>query len=46
MTTLRLTRIALAVSVAVNVLLIAGIWLYIHFAGMLAIIEDTVGIFG
>ena len=42
--TLRLYRITLAISLAVNVLLLAAIWLYIHFEGTLAIIEEAVGL--
>ncbi len=43
---LRLYRIALAASVTLNLLLIVGIGLYIHFEGMLGIIEEAVGVFG
>ena len=41
---LRLYRIALAASVALNVLLLAAFWLYIHFAGLYSMIEDAVGL--
>ncbi len=43
---LRFYRIALAISLAVNVLLITVIWAYIHFAGLLSIIQEVVGVFG
>jgi hypothetical protein len=42
-TKLRGYRIALAISITVNVLLVTAIWLYIHFAGLLDIIEMAVG---
>lgn len=44
--TLRLYRIALAVSLIANVLLIAIFWAYLHFEGTLSIIEEAVSIFG
>lgn len=46
MTRLRAYRIALTISVALNVLLIAAIALYIHFEGLLSVIEEAVGILG
>lgn len=45
MTTLRLYRIALALSLLVNVGLVAMIWLYLHFEGTLAIVEEAVSFF-
>ena len=46
MTQVRLYRIALAASLALNLVLIAGIGLYIHFAGLLEVIGEAVGVFG
>ncbi len=43
---LRLYKVVLVISLVVNVLLIATIWAYIHFAGLLSIIQEVVGIFG
>ena len=43
--TLRLYRIALIASVALNVLLVTAIWLYVHFEGALGIVEEAVGFF-
>ena len=43
--TLRLYRIALITSVVLNVLLVTVIWLYLHFEGALAIVEEAVGFF-
>ncbi len=43
---LRLYRIALVLSLATNVLLIAAIWAYLHFEGFLSIVETVVGIVG
>ena len=40
---LRLYRVALAMSLVVNALLITGVWLYFHFEATLAIIEEAVG---
>ena len=42
----RAYRVALTISLVVNVLLIATIALYIHFEGLLSIIEDAIGFFG
>ncbi len=42
---LRFYRIALAVSVAINVLLATALWVYIHFVGLFSTIEDAVGFF-
>jgi hypothetical protein len=41
----RFYRIALFASLALNALLVAAFWLYIHFAGTLSMIEDVVGFF-
>jgi hypothetical protein len=38
-------RIALVASLALNALLVTALWLYIHFAGTLSMIEDVVGFF-
>ncbi len=46
MTKLRAYRIALAASLVLNALLIAALALYIHFEGLLSVIEDAVGILG
>ncbi|UDL95522.1 hypothetical protein LGH83_04675 [Lichenihabitans sp. PAMC28606] len=46
MTSLRFYRIALAASLGANVLLILGIWAYLHFEGVLSIIEEAVGFWG
>lgn len=46
MTQLRFYRLALAVSLALNVVLIAAVALYLHFEGMLGVIEEAVGFFG
>ena len=43
---LRFYRIALGISLVVNVLLIVAIWTYIHFEGLFSIIQGAVGIFG
>ncbi len=43
---LRLYRVALVLSLATNVVLIAAIWAYLHFEGLLSIIETVVGFFG
>ena len=40
---LRFYKVALAASVALNVVLLAALWLYIHFAGLFSMIEDAVG---
>ena len=41
----RIYRVALVVSLALNVALILGFWLYLHFAATLSIVEDAVGFF-
>src|SRR5947209_2990028 len=41
----RLLRIALVLSLAMNVLLVTAFWLYIHYAGTLSLIQDVVGFF-
>lgn len=46
MTQLRAYRIALILSLIINVVLVAVIALYVHFAGLLSIIEDAVGFLG
>ncbi|WP_165492649.1 hypothetical protein [Lichenihabitans psoromatis] len=46
MTRLRFYRVALAVSLVVNVLLILGIWAYLHFEGILSIIDEAIGFWG
>jgi hypothetical protein len=38
-------RIALFASVALNALLVTALWLYLHYAGTLSMIEDVVGMF-
>jgi hypothetical protein len=43
---LRHYRIALAISLGINALLLAAIWTYIHFEGLLSVIEEAVGVFG
>ncbi len=40
---LRVYRIALVLSLAVNAILIGAITLYIHFAGLLDVVETAVG---
>ena len=45
MTSIRFYRIALFTSLVLNVLLVTALWLYVHFAGTLAMIEDAVGFF-
>ena len=45
MMSIRAYRIALALSLALNVLLIGALWLYVHFAGLFSIVEDAVGTF-
>ncbi len=40
---LRIYRTALAISVILNVLLVAVIWLYIHYEGLLTVVEEAVG---
>jgi hypothetical protein len=42
---IRLYRIALIASLVLNALLVAALWLYVHFAGTLSMIEDAVGFF-
>jgi hypothetical protein len=42
---IRVYRIALVASLALNALLVTAFWLYIHFAGTLSMIEDVVGFF-
>jgi len=32
-------------SLIVNVLLVAALWLYVHYAGTLSLIQDAVGFF-
>ena len=44
MSSVRFLRIALVLSLAVNVLLVALFWLYIHYAGTLSMIQDAIGI--
>ncbi|WP_165491149.1 hypothetical protein [Lichenihabitans psoromatis] len=46
MRSLRFYRVALGLSLGANVLLILGIWAYLHFEGVLSIIEEVVGIWG
>ncbi|WP_165491176.1 hypothetical protein [Lichenihabitans psoromatis] len=41
MTHLQFYRVAVAISVLVNVLLIAGIWAYLHFKALLSIIKEA-----
>ena len=43
---IRLYRVALILSLVVNVLLITVFWAYLHFEGTLSIIEEAVDIFG
>ena len=43
---LRFYRIALAISLVVNILLITAFWAYLHFEGLLSIIETAVGLLG
>lgn len=43
MTALRFYRLALVASVCLNVVLVTGIALYIHFAGLLDAVETAVG---
>jgi ABC-type transport system involved in cytochrome bd biosynthesis fused ATPase/permease subunit len=45
LTSLRLLRVALVSSLVLNVLLVTGFWLYIHYAGTLSLIQDVVGFF-
>ena len=45
MTAIRFYRIALFTSLVLNVLLATALWLYVHFAGTLSMIEDAVGFF-
>ena len=40
---LRLYKIALAVSLVVNVVLLTAVWAYIHFEGTLAMVEEAIG---
>ena len=42
----RAYRVALTISLVVIVMLIATIEIYIHFEGLLSIIEDAIGFFG
>jgi hypothetical protein len=42
---IRLYRLALFASLALNALLVTAFWLYVHFAGTLSMIEDAVGFF-
>ena len=41
---LRMYRVALAISFTLNVLLIAAIWAYLHFEGLMSVIDTAVGI--
>lgn len=43
--TVRLYRVALAISLVLNVLLLTIFWAYLHFEGTLSIIEEAVSIF-
>ena len=43
---IRLYRVALILSLVVNVVLITVFWAYLHFEGTLSIIEEAVDIFG
>ena len=45
LSSIRLLRIALVLSLAMNVLLVTAFWLYIHYAGTLSLIQDVVGFF-
>jgi hypothetical protein len=38
-----MSRIALAASLLMNVLLVAAFWLYVHYAGTLSLIQDAMG---
>ena len=40
---LRFYKLALALSVIVNVVLLAGVWAYMHFAATLEIVEEAIG---
>lgn len=46
MTRQRAYGIALALSLALNVVLIAAFTLYLHFEGLLSIVEEVVGFLG
>ena len=45
MSRLHAYRIALALSVTLNVLLVAAFWLYLHFEGLLGLVTSAVGFF-
>jgi hypothetical protein len=45
LSSIRVLRIALVSSLAINVLLVTAFWLYLHYAGTLSLIQDAVGFF-
>ncbi len=43
MTQIRIYRTALVISLVLNGLLIAAFWAYLHFEGLLSIVDTAVG---
>ncbi len=44
MTQLRRYRTALAISLVLNAMLVAAFWAYVHFEGLVSIVDTAIGV--